>query len=128
MERNIAAFILYDKEKRILLQHRSDDAERFPGKWCFFGGGIEYGETALQAVKRECLEELNYKLTKPRLILKTFTPDGDTFYLFIKNYNETKKLFLGEGKAMAWFSLNMIKDLDMIPYEKNLISEVIMKL
>lgn len=70
MPRNVSIIILYDKDKKVLLQHRSDEAKRLPGYWAFFGGGIEAGETPEQAVKRETLEELDYVLDNPKLIWK----------------------------------------------------------
>ena len=65
--RNVSVLILYNNESKILLQHRTKDAPTFPDYWAFFGGGIEEGESAEQAVKRESLEELGYELTGPRL-------------------------------------------------------------
>ena len=57
-----SAIILFKKNKKILLQHRSDDAPNAPGKWGFFGGGIKNNETPKEAVVRECYEELNYNV------------------------------------------------------------------
>ncbi|MEI6627085.1 MAG: NUDIX hydrolase, partial [bacterium] len=42
------------------LQKRSDDAERAPGWFTIFGGGVELGETAEEAMLREVKEELNF--------------------------------------------------------------------
>ena len=110
MVRNVAVILLYDKNKKILLQHRAEDAERLPGYWGFFGGGIDAGETPEQTVRRETLEELNYHLGKPKLIMKhKFFYPGDTktniMYVFMEEYDETKKLTLGEGQGMGWYDL-----------------------
>ena len=64
--RDVAVLILYDGDGRILLQHRTEDAPTFPDCWAFFGGGLEEGETPEQAVEREIIEELAYKLRSPR--------------------------------------------------------------
>jgi 8-oxo-dGTP diphosphatase len=66
--RNVSVLILYDNDSKILLQHRTTDAPTFPDYWAFFGGGIEEGESAKQAVKRESLEELGYELTAPPVV------------------------------------------------------------
>lgn len=47
----VRALIIND-EGEVLLQHRSDT-----GFWGLPGGGVELGETALEALKREVLEE-----------------------------------------------------------------------
>jgi 8-oxo-dGTP diphosphatase len=84
-----------------------------------FGGGIEEGETPEQAVRREILEELDYRVASPRL----FTVQqiaGDEVYVFVERY-DGRPLILGEGQAMDWFLPNAIKDLLMIDAERAII-------
>jgi phosphoglycolate phosphatase len=92
--RNIAVILLYDEDKKILLQHRSKDAERLPNYWGFFGGGINDNETPEEAVKREAVEELNYQLENPRLIMtqefKGKHHDG-TKYVFTEEFNHKRR-------------------------------------
>ena len=68
--KNATSIILFDENKKILLQLRTKDAPFSPSKWGYFGGGIEEGETPLEAVKRECYEELEYQLKNPLLVLE----------------------------------------------------------
>ena len=105
---HLAAIILYDGERRILLQHRTDDAPTFPNYWSFFGGGVEPGETLEEAVKREAFEELAYELRAPFLWRsQDFIHAGRTYsqHIFIEEYNGSA-LVLGEGQAMDWFALH----------------------
>ena len=118
-----SSIILYNKDKKILLQHRSDDAPHAPGKWGFFGGGIEENETPLEAVKRGCFEELNYKLKNPKLILEKKIYLLFKQYIFIEEYDESKKLILNEGKEMRWFDFKEIGNFDIIPFVKKIIGE-----
>ena len=120
MARNVAIIILYDQDKKILLQHRAEDAERLPGYWAFFGGGIEAGETPEQAVKRETLEELNYTLKNPRLIMKQdFLAKDETSakYVFVEEFDPSKKITLGEGQNFGWFHLSEINKLKIIDHD-----------
>lgn len=41
MVRDVSVILLFNDEGEVLLQQRSLDAKRAPGKWGFFGGGIE---------------------------------------------------------------------------------------
>ena len=120
MARNVAIIILYDQDKKILLQHRAEDAERLPGYWAFFGGGIEVGETPEQAVKREALEELNYTLKNPRLIMKQdFLSKDETNekHVFVEEFDPSKKITLGEGQNFGWFHLSEINKLKIIDHD-----------
>jgi len=120
MIRNVAIIILYDNKKRILLQHRKEDAERLPVYWGFFGGGIDEGETPEEAVRRETKEELNYELGNPKLIMvqefKGKHHDG-TKYVFVEKYNPSKKLKLCEGQGMKWVLLNETKLLKIVDHD-----------
>jgi 8-oxo-dGTP pyrophosphatase MutT (NUDIX family) len=103
--RHVAVVILYDAEGKMLLQHRTKDAPTFPNYWALFGGGIEAGETPEQAVKRECLEELGYKLKAPRpFMVKPLHHDGASYVIhsFVERYNGSP-LTLAEGQGMGWF-------------------------
>ena len=119
----MVSIILFDKDKRILLQHRTEDDKKYPGMWGFFGGGIEGNETPLEAVKRECFEELNYKLKNPKLILKKKIV-GKTFFLFLEKYDPSKKLTLQEGQGMGWFRIDEVNEIKTTQFLKGIISEV----
>jgi 8-oxo-dGTP diphosphatase len=129
MIRDVAVILLYDKENKILFQHRDEEMERLPGYWAFFGGGIDKGETPEQAVKRETLEELNYKLKDPQLVItqefKGLNHEG-TKYVFVEKYDPSKKLELNEGKDMAWLFCKEFLKRKIVDHDKEII-EVIRK-
>lgn len=124
MARNISVILLYDTKKRFLLQHRSNDSNRAPGRWGFFGGGIERGENSLDAVKRECFEELGYTLKNPKLLFKEIVNVDDIMYGYVEMFDETKKLDLNEGKDMGWFFPEETKKLDMIPHDRDILLKI----
>ena len=121
--KDAASIILFDRNKKILLQLRTKDAPVSPSKWGFFGGSVEENETPLEAVKRECYEELEYDLKKPLLILE-MKRTNRIAYVFAEKYDFSKKLNLKEGEAMKWFSVEEAKKLD----SPNLVKEVLKKL
>lgn len=55
------------QDGRVLFLERAPGAPDHPGKWCFPGGGIDPGETAKQAARREVREEIGYDLAGVRL-------------------------------------------------------------
>ncbi len=124
--RNVAVVILYDNDSKILLQHRTKDAPTFPDHWAFFGGGIEDGETAEEAVKREALEELEYKLTAPHLFqIRRLAHQENEYavHVFVEKYNGGK-LILGEGQAMGWFLADETNDMLMNDHDRLVIGSL----
>ena len=127
IERNVACILLYDDKKRILLQHRAEDAERLPGYWAFFGGGIEKGETPKEAVIRESLEELSYQLENPELVVvQRF--EGQCIKglknVFMEKYNPHKGISLNEGQNKGWFNVDDSLKLKMISHDKKVLSYI----
>jgi 8-oxo-dGTP diphosphatase len=124
--KNVSVLILFNNERKILLQHRTKDAPTFPDYWAFFGGGVEEGESAEQAVKRESLEELGYELTGPRLFTaQKFFYNGDEYtkHVFVEQYNG-KGLTLGEGQGMGWFLAAETRDLMMNDHDRSVIDAI----
>lgn len=127
MKRDVAVILLHDEKKRILLQHRSEDAERLPGYWAFFCGGIKPGETPEQAVKREAQEELEYILIHPRHVLTQELPEeygSGTMYVFMEKYDSRKPLLLKEGIGMTWNTPLEARKLKMVKHDREVLEEI----
>ena len=57
------AAIIVTPDRRFLMQHRDPIPHIwYPGAWALFGGGIEPGESELDALRRELKEEIDYTL------------------------------------------------------------------
>ncbi|MBI4163282.1 MAG: NUDIX domain-containing protein [Candidatus Aenigmarchaeota archaeon] len=126
-KRDVALIILYDSEKRVLLQFRDAKTNILPLHWAFFGGAIEEGETADQAVRRECFEELDYHLKNPKLVLaQKFKEHGfeGTKYAYIEFCGDKSVLKLQEGQDWGWFKLSEIKGLKMAEHDKGVLKEL----
>ena len=116
--------MLYDSEKRFLLQCRTDDAKYLPGYWALFGGSIEERETPQQAVKREIFEELHYMVKSPTLFVEQVYVVDDLkgyMYVFIEEFHGDKRdLRLNEGKDFGWFFASQMHALKMLEHDRKL--------
>lgn len=125
---NVALIVLYDDQRRVLLQHRTKDAERLPGYWAFFGGGIKKGETPEMAVRREALEEIAYAPPNPALVMEQdfVLPNAEGhMFVFIDHYPGDKSLLkLHEGQGWGWFARNDMAGLKMIDHDRRVVSEI----
>ncbi len=121
--RNVALIVLYDNEKKILLQHRDDGIERLPGHWAFFGGGIKDGETPEDAVKREAFEELNYNIKNTKLfVTKKFT--SGIHHVFVENCINKSPLKLQEGQGMGWYTISETNKLKMADHDREILDSI----
>ena len=65
---------VFNTKGELFLQKRPDWKDIQPGKWdTSCGGHIDFGETTIEALRREVLEELN---------ITSFTPNHITNYIF----------------------------------------------
>ena len=122
--RNISVIVLYDNERKILLQLKDEGYERYPNHWCFFGGDIEFKETPESAVHRETLEELDYKLKNPRKLMIYSFDVGDysgKIHVFIERYDNKSLLKLNEGKDLGWFYMKDALKLKLTPNTGNIL-------
>ncbi|HSX16837.1 MAG TPA: NUDIX hydrolase [Patescibacteria group bacterium] len=62
IQRDIVGAFIFSNDNHILLG-KSGDGGVYQGVWVVPGGGIEPGETLLQAMKRETMEEVGLELT-----------------------------------------------------------------
>ncbi len=113
--RNIAAILLVREDGTFLLQHRAEDAKRSPGMWGFFGGGISEGETAEQALVRECKEELSIDVRDYALRYQQYNVWKESegmLSVFTAPFEKQGPITQHEGQGMGWFTL---ADLEMLP-------------
>ncbi|MBI2151717.1 NUDIX domain-containing protein [Candidatus Woesearchaeota archaeon] len=125
--RDAALIVLYDDNNRMLLQHRDNNAPWLPNYWAFFGGGIEEGESAEDAVRRETLEELNYYLDSPKLVLEQSFKSQNHFgakYVFVEKYDSSQRINLQEGQNFGWFLLSETKKLKIVEHDREVLEQI----
>ena len=82
----------------------------FPGHWGFFGGAVEPGESPIEAVMRELVEEIGVALTADRFALflrlefdlAGIGPRARHVFTATLSDAELPLLTLGEGAEMRW--------------------------
>jgi len=104
VHRVVGAMLVRDGQ--ILLGHRTAGRAVFPDVWDLAGGHIEPGETAAQAMVRECREELGIEIAPPAEPLDRW--QGDTFDLtafrIVDWAGEVTNCAVDEHDRLAWFT------------------------
>jgi len=115
MQRHITNAVLVPymaNTQQILVQDRRGHR---PPPWGYFGGGIESGETPLDAVVREAWEELGVQLSPQELrsggeIQLSFNDLSFNIHVFAWAFHgDLTALTLGEGAAMELVSVEEMK-------------------
>lgn len=123
-----ATGILYNKEKGLLLEKRTDT-----GEWCTPGGAIELGESLEDALKREIKEETNLEIANPKLFdinvnAHMVYPNKDEVYYtdFVYEINEFYGELKpdGESTELKFFDLNSLPE-NIMPIQISYIEKFI---
>ncbi|MBC7464408.1 MAG: NUDIX hydrolase [Bdellovibrio sp.] len=81
--------IIFNADKALLLIRKNEQQKIGPGRWMTPGGTIEHGETPANALKRELLEEVNFRSTKLTEVGTETRILGNTHWLGV--------IFIAEG-------------------------------
>jgi 8-oxo-dGTP pyrophosphatase MutT (NUDIX family) len=126
IKRRVAIIIFYS-DKDFLIQDRIN-ISKWGEEYGFFGGGIESGEAAEEALKREIKEELsieikNYKFFKHDIIsVREFNGELERF-VFIAPIPDIAKLNVKEGK-MVIMNFKDSFNLKMVTGDAELLKEI----
>ena len=110
--------IIYDKEKEILFEKRTDN-----GMWCVPGGALELGESLEEALKREVKEETSLDIFNPKLFdvragVHMIYPNKDEVYYtdVVYEINEYKGELKpdSESKELCWIKIDELPN-DIMP-------------
>ncbi|OHA00350.1 MAG: hypothetical protein A3C11_00645 [Candidatus Sungbacteria bacterium RIFCSPHIGHO2_02_FULL_49_12] len=125
--------LIKNEKGKILLQKRVDplipDAHE---KWEFPGGRIDFGESPVQALERECKEEIGCEITVLRLLPTVQSPiwtrtDNKSQQVFVLCYeahivNGTPHPLDKKVSEVGWFSKEEIQNMDTLLGIKDFIS------
>lgn len=123
--------IIYDKDKGILFEKRTDN-----GMWCVPGGAIEIGETLEEALKREIKEETSLDIYNPQFFcvkanVHMVYPNEDEVYytdvVYIIDEYEGELNPDSESEKLVWFKIDNLPDniiSTQIDYINNIIEKI----
>lgn len=125
-------FTLRDPARRVLLQHRDDDAPLHPGTWGFFGGAVEPGEAVSAGLLREAREELDLRLELDALwkLPVKVVRDPDAWielHAWVGRWDgdvAALRAAQTEGQGLAFWSIEQALGLQMIPYLYDTLREI----
>lgn len=115
-----SAVIARDEMGRVLCQLRDDiEGVSAPGRWCFFGGQVEEGESLSEAAVREFEEE-----TGLRFGVEDFTPlakmcsssraDFVVHFFTLGPRVAPEQIRLGEGAGFAFMTERQVRALPFV--------------
>ncbi|MDD5110060.1 MAG: NUDIX hydrolase [Patescibacteria group bacterium] len=112
-----AVVLILTKDNKILLQRRDEHAPKYPNLWGLISGAIKPGESPEQALQREAQEELNYKVSRAKLLWKVDRPQDGTKFYFEAPYDGAE-LSVREGAGIVWWPSAEALRLAMIPHHR----------
>lgn len=125
-----ASCIIYDKDKGILLEKRSDN-----GQWCIPGGAMELGEEPEEGLLREVKEETGLDISDPEFFkvkanIHMVYPNTDEVYytdiVYIVTKYSGELLPDSESTDLKWFKPDALPD-NIMPTQTGYIEEFIAK-
>ena len=106
---------IMNSKGEFLIQKRSPNKKTFPNMWSQTGGGVDEGETTLQAALRECNEELGISidLNNIELILSFKRKFDFVDVWLVKQDIDISNIVLQEEEVseVKWSSIDEIREL-----------------
>ncbi len=106
---------IVNSENKILIQKRSPHKRNSPNVWAMTGGSNIKGETTLQTIEREVLEELGIQLKVQDLQLMKTYKTGEVWLeeYFVKQEVELQDIVMQEAEVcdVKWASFDEIEEI-----------------
>lgn len=110
-----AAVVLFDGSGRALILQRGPTAPWMPLKWNLPGGGIDAGETALDAAVREAQEETGLTPLEPQQLGHYEYAPGRVLAVYATRWRAGRLAINWESCGHAWVDANESESYDYVP-------------
>lgn len=124
----VVAAIIYFKDEILCVQRPVSKLSYISEKFEFPGGKIEKGESKIDALKREIIEELNITLNIKSFFM-TVLHEYPDFELTMHSYLcevDTKEIVLNEHISLKWLNIKDLKKLDWAAADIPIVNKLIM--
>jgi len=101
---NITVTFVIEYDNKFLLTHRSDNEDNYSGKWAFPGGKCEIGETAIDTVRREVLEETSLQIKDEAIFLDTYFFKKTVGIAFLVRATSNEVILTDDNQNYKWIS------------------------
>ena len=106
---------IMNRNGEFLIQKRTPNKKNFPNKWSQTGGGVDEGETTLEAALRECSEELGISINPDNMeLILSFKRKYDFVDVWlVKQDLKIEELILQEDEVseVKWATVDEIRNL-----------------
>jgi 8-oxo-dGTP diphosphatase len=124
----VVAGIIFFEDKILCVQRPKNKLTYISEKYEFPGGKIEKGETNIEALNRELLEELNLNVDI-KAFFTTVIHEYPDFELTMHSYLcevDTKEVVLNEHISLEWLDVKELKKLDWAGADIPIVDKLIM--
>lgn len=124
----VGALIINEKNELFLMKSNG----KFGEEWIVPGGKVEFGETLVNALRREIKEETNIDIISPRFLGIQEYIQNDKHYIFIQflgySINNNKIILNDEATDFNWFKKEQLETVPIAQPTLNLIRSYLIPL
>lgn len=123
---NVSVAIILNSNSEVLLSKRAKHLHQ-GGKWEFAGGKVEKGETAEQALCRECKEELAIEIVTYKHLkdIDFDYPDKQVKLIVFKISDYKGEPVSNEGQEIRWVSLTDLHQYDFPAANESIVEMIL---
>lgn len=120
---------LIEREGKYLFTKRRLTAKFAPGKWDSPGGSLEFGESPVESVIRETVEEtgIQIKVLKPLAVYSRVVPELDKQFISVVyecEYIDGEVILNDEHTKFVWLNLNEVDSIELVDYLRRALGEL----